>query len=105
MASEYSIKMDYARAQAAAAKLDEVADGIKHMMDQEYPDIMGDVRYNWRGDNADQFQNKGEVLRDKMLTVEKNLRETADTIRRIAKNTYDAEMRALEIARAREFDH
>ena len=103
MASEYSIRMDYARAQAAAAKLDEVADGIERMMEHDYPDILGDVRYNWKGENADRFQGKSEEVREKMLTVVKRLRETANTIRTIAKNTYDAEMRALEIARAREF--
>ena len=103
MASEHSIRMDYERAKAAAAKLDGIADEINRMMVNDYRDLLGDISYNWKGENADQFMVKSGVLQDKMIIVEKRLRETADTIRRIAKNTYDAEMRALEVARAREY--
>ena len=103
MASEHSIRMDFERAKAAAAKLDDVADSITQTMEHDYQELMGDVRCNWKGENADQFLVKSEVLQEKMSTVEKRLHETADTIRRIAKNTYDAEMRALEIARQREY--
>ena len=104
MATEYSIKMDFEKAKASAAKLDDVADSINQKMENDYQELMGDVRYNWKGDNADRFLVKSEVIVEKLNTVEKNLHETADTIRRIAKNIYDAEMRALEIARKREFE-
>ena len=103
MASEHSIRMDYERAKAAAAKLDDIADRIQRMMEHDYTELLGDVRYNWKGENADRFIVKSETLQGKMNTVVKRLHETADTIRRIAKNTYDAEMRALEIARQREY--
>ena len=103
MASEHSIRMDYERAKAAAAKLDNIADGIQQMIEHDYIELLGDVRYNWKGENADQFMIKCETLQEKMKTVVNGLHETADTIRRIAKNTYEAEMRALEIARQREF--
>jgi hypothetical protein len=49
------------------------------------------------------YINKGKKLREEILSRAKNLEKIAETIRTIAKNVYDAEMRSLEIAKRRTY--
>ena len=101
--SELSIRMDFAKAKAAAGRLDEIADNLTGTLSGEYDDSMDSVRQNWRGDSATLFLTKAGELWDKVNKTASDLRAAADVIRRIAQNVYDSEMRALEIARQREY--
>ena len=101
--SEHSIRMDFEKAKAAAARLDDIADSIASMMSGEYEDSLDSVNQSWRGDNATFFLTKSNELGDKIGKIVSDLKAAADVIRRIAQNTYDSEMRALEIARQREY--
>ena len=103
--SEHSIRMDFEKAKAAAGRLDDIADSITGIMSGEYDDSIESVRQNWRGDSATLFLTKGNELRDKISKTVSDLKAAADVIRRIAQNTYDSEMRALEIARQREYEN
>ena len=101
--SEHSIRMDFERAKAAAGRLDGIADSIASMLSGEYDGSLDSVRQNWRGDSATLFLTKAGELWDKVNKTASDLRAAADVIRRIAQNVYDSEMRALEIARQREY--
>ncbi len=101
--SEHSIRMDFEKAKAAACRLDSIADSIASMLSGEYDGSLDTVRQNWRGDNATMFLTKGNELREKVNKTVSDLRATAEVVRRIAQNTYDSEMRALELARQREY--
>ena len=103
--SEHSIRMDFERAKAAASRLDDIADSIARMMSGDYESSLDSVGHSWRGENATLFLTKGNELREKIEKIISDLRAAAEVIRRIAQNTYDSEMRALEIARQREYQN
>ena len=95
--------MDFEKAKSAAARLDDIEDSIASMMSGEYEDSLDSVNQSWRGDNATFFLTKSNEIGDKIGKIVSDLKAAADVIRRIAQNTYDSEMRALEIARQREY--
>ncbi len=100
--SEFTIRMDFARARAEAAKLDDIADGIAGTISGDFDSAVDAINQNWKGDSATAYLHKSEDLREKAERTIKNLRDTAEVIRTIAQNIYDSEMQALEIASLRD---
>ena len=101
--SAFEIRMDYDRAVRQANSLDEIARDLKKTAERELQDCMSQISCNWTGTNSTAYIRKCDMLKSNIVRTAGNLSRTADTIRRIAKNTYDAEMRALEIARLRKY--
>lgn len=99
--SLYEIEMDFANAKKQADELDGVAKNIEKMISNEYEPCMSSISANWKGDNAEAYVLKGNKLKEKIAKTATNLRKVAETIRTIAKNTYEAEKVAYEIAQAR----
>ncbi len=98
------IRLDFEKAKAAAQKLDDIADGIAGVLSGDYEDSLMNIHANWQGENATHFLTKGEDLKTKIDKTVKDLRAAAEVIRKIAQNTYDTEMQALEIAKNRSFN-
>lgn len=100
--SAFLITLDYQRAIRNANSLDRIADDIV-----KYSDNMDDVgakcNRDWKGQNASYFSGKVGRVSDNLNQIASQMRNTADTIRRVAKRTYDAEMSTLEIARNRTY--
>lgn len=103
MNSEYSIMLDFQQAKARADELDEIASQIKNLTEKDFEADLQVLSKAWQGEAANQFLKKGILMKNKMLETAKSLNETAKTIRSTAKRTYDAEMRALELAKQREY--
>lgn len=102
MASRYQIQMDFDKAARQANELDNIANNLGTISSKDLPDILDQLRGDWKGDNADKYIGKGFVLTENMQKTADAIRQTAATIRTIAKNIYDAEMEALRIAEERE---
>lgn len=102
MASRYQIQMDFDRAARQANELDNIANNLSTISGKDFPDILNQLGGDWKGDNADKYIRKGFALTENMQKTVVSLRQTANTIRSIAKNIYDAEMEALRIAEERE---
>lgn len=100
--SAFLITLDYQRAISNANSLDKIADDI-----MKYSNKMDDVgmrcNRDWKGQNASLFWVKVERVSDNLEQICSQVRNTADTIRRVAKRTYDTEMSTLEIARNRTY--
>lgn len=98
----FLITLDYQRAIRNANTLDKIADDIL-----KYSNNMDDVgvkcNHDWKGQNASSFSVKVARVSDNLDQIATQLRNTADTIRRVAKRTYDTEMSTLEIARSRTY--
>lgn len=96
--SLYSIQMDFKKANDCAAKLDEIARELKNLENSEFQIEINNIAANWKGGNANDYVEKCNQLKSKLLKTSNQIYRTADTIRKVAKNTYDAEKRAYEIA-------
>ena len=101
MSTEATIRITFNNANAQANQLDSCAQqlrGARNQMDG----ILESLRREWQGEAANQYAAKCDVLEQKMNTAAGNLEQIANAIRQAAQAYYDAEMRALEIARERE---
>ena len=101
--SAYEIRMDYNDAIRQADSLNQVARELQKLANRSLQDCVSDISHNWTGSNSVAYVRKCNLLKSNVLKTSDNLNRTADTIRRIAKNTYDAEMRALRLAQLRKY--
>lgn len=101
--SAFEIQMDYRNAIKQADSLSEIARELKANADSDLQECIAEISGNWTGDNASDYVKKCNLLKEKIVHSSDKLLKTANAIRRIAKNTYDMEMRALEIMIRREY--
>ena len=102
MASRERIEMDFTRATQKANELDGIADNLSKLADTDLQNTLDGLNNDWKGDNAGEYIKKGFALKENMDKTVKGIRDTASTIRTVAKNIYDAEMEALRISEERE---
>ena len=100
---EAKIRMDFERANKTAGEIDDIADALIKLHDNDLDEALKSVRTAWTGEHANSFCIKYNNASSDVVKSANNLRNTAETIRRMAKNTYDAEMEAIQIARRRTF--
>lgn len=95
---EINFRSDVQRAE----ELEAVAENLERLSKNKYKDTMQQISANWRGECASLYLQKGDVLQEELLEVATELKKIAETTRNIAKRTYLAEKKALEIAQRRE---
>ena len=71
--------------------------------DNKFEGTMQNLSLNWKGESANRYLAKGERLQGKMNVTANELRRIASDIRRVARNLYNAELAALEIASQRNY--
>lgn len=101
--SYQSIVMNFQKARAQADQLEQLSKRMETIANDRFGGVMRSVNTNWKGDNAAAYIKKCEILRQKLLQSSGNLSRAARTIRTIARNTYNAEMRAWRIARQKNY--
>lgn len=101
--SAFEIRMDYDRAVRQANSLDQIARDMKNTANRDFQDCMSQISRSWTGTNSTAYVNKCRQLKTNMVSTADSLIKTAEAIRTIAKNTYNAEMQALEVARERKY--
>lgn len=98
MKSEYQIYMDFKRANDVADELRSIARSTRGAANQDLQGALSRIRSSWEGENSDAFQMKGERLRQQVEQLAQDVDRIAAAIEQIATNTYQAEMRAVQIA-------
>ena len=98
MSSLITIQMNFDRARKQADDLDRAAAKLESLANNDLEGVLGGIRRNWKGENADAYAAKGGKVKTDMQNLAKDLRKTAAVVRSIARTTYDAERRAYEIA-------
>ena len=93
--SSFEIRMEYNRAVTQANSLEQ----MRNSAENDLRDCMSEIAGNWTGENARAYLQKVEKLSDSVRKTAERLKDTAEAIRKIARNTYNAEMQALELAR------
>lgn len=101
--SEYSIRMDFKKTIEQAKKLEELSKKLGDVADKDLVNCRSSLSGNWKGENATAYLNKVQIVEGNISSVSKNIWDTAQVVREIAQNTYEAEMRALERARERRY--
>ena len=102
MASRYQIQMNFSQAERKAAELDGIAGDLSRLSRTDLQNTLNSLGNNWKGENAGLYIGKGFQLIENMEKTAASLRQTAETIRSVARNIYNAEMEALRIAEERE---
>ena len=95
-----SIYLDYQKSIRQAELLEDAARTIK----SEKTDLhscRSSISSAWEGDNATIYLNKVKIVENDLDRLAKSLKNTANVIRKIAKQTYDAEQHALKLAEKR----
>ena len=102
MKSFASIIIEYQTTIQQAQTLENIArqlDGCR----QRYGSCGRQIRKAWKGENSDFYLSKMSVAENNTEKMRTNILELAAAIRRIAKRTYDTEMKNLEISRQRTY--
>ena len=97
------IRMEYNKAMKQAEKLDQIAADLKRVADQRFTPSLSQINKAWKSDASVKFIRKGNKLAREILARARELEKAAETVRTIAKNTYNAEMRARQIAKDRTY--
>ena len=95
------ITIDFQRTMRQADKLDDQADNLKRMLNNDYRSSMQKLANEWRSESASSFFNKSDRLKRDIENTARDLEIIAGNIRRAARRIYEAEKRAEEIARLR----
>ncbi len=101
MKSSSEIRFDFQNAMEQARRLDALADSLERRVAGKLDETAQSVHAAWKGSSANRYISKTQELRAQVRQSARTLRDIADDIRRIARRIYEAEMRALEIARRR----
>lgn len=98
-----AIMFNFRRALQQADELDEIANSLSRMSKSDFEGTMQNISANWKGENARQYLAKGDCLQENMNSTANSLHGIASDIRSVARRIYNAEMRALAIAEARNY--
>lgn len=97
------IYYNYASANKRAGELELTARKLTNLADNNLNSVLTKLDKVWDGDASRNYIQKGNQLREKIKRKAQSLINDAETIKRIAKRTYDAEMRALELSKNRSY--
>ncbi len=98
--TSYSIYLDYQKAIRQAERLEQAAKELQKEI-ARMDDCYSSIQASWKSNSANAYLAKLRKVRQEIDSVENNLTESAAAVRKIAKNTYEAEKRALLIAETR----
>ena len=101
--TKYQIECNYRLALKRADELSETARNIMKVSENISNDVMAGLEADWHGNSATDYKRKLNLFSAKVQCEAKKLENIANTIRRVAKRTYDTEMQSLEISRKRTY--
>ena len=101
--TKYQIECNYRLALKRADELSETARNIMRVSENISNDVMAGLEADWHGNSATDYKRKLNLFSAKVECEAKKLENIANTIRRVAKRTYDTEMQSLEISRKRTY--
>lgn len=101
--TKYQIECNYRLALKRADELSETARNIMKVSENISNDVMAGLEADWHGNSTTDYKRKLNLFSAKVECEAKKLENIANTIRRVAKRTYDTEMQSLEISRKRTY--
>ena len=101
--TKYQIECNYRLALKRADELSETARNIMKVSENISNDVMAGLEADWHGNSATDYKRKLNLFSAKVECEAKKLENIANTIRPVAKRTYDTQMQSLEISRKRTY--
>ena len=95
------LKIDYRKARRQAAELEDIANKIKKISNNDMADCISGISDNWKGDNSDAYQKKCKKVKKNIRDIGQDIERVADVIREIARAAEEAEKRSISIAKTR----
>lgn len=95
------INMDYHVMKMKADELDQIAKALEQNGLRELDIAMSSLSSGWKSDTAAAYARKANTLKENLKKQVIQIQKDAETLRRIAKNTYDEEMKAYQNAQQR----
>ncbi len=96
-----TIEMDFQNALRQAEALEQAARELELLANGSLQECLRGVAANWKGENAVLFCKKGNIVRTNIGYAAESINHTAQVLRQMAQNIYEAEKRNYEIATER----
>lgn len=97
------IELNFRQAKAQAAQLENLAARLERLAKNDIETALQQISSSWKGESANAYLQKGGKLEENIVRTAADLKRTAQTIRSTAQRTYDAEMKARELAMSRTY--
>ncbi len=101
MASEQTILFNYNKAVGQADDLLDIAKEIRSVANNKMESSIQTIDKNWDGESSKKFIKKSVKLKEKVTDSADDIEAIAQAIKKMAKEIYDAEMKAVQIAKER----
>jgi len=97
------IVFNYNQTISQANKLDQIAEKLDRLSSDKIESTIGMLKGAWQSDNSSTYYFKAEKVKGDIITTAKEVRQIANSVRSTAEAVKRAELRALEIAKARTY--
>lgn len=98
--TESEIRFNYDKAMGQAEELRNIASSIKTISEDNMEESFGKVQKNWTGENSESYVKKGRTVQNKVTGSANSVAAAATALETMARNIYNAEMAAIQIAQA-----
>ena len=89
-----AIIFDYEATIRQVEKLEELAERLRRIADNDLEEVLSEINQGWQGENATKFLSKGDTMKGKVLLSSENLQNIANTMRQMAENLRTSEQEA-----------
>lgn len=97
MKSKNEIEMNFSRAISQAEELEKLSKELNTIATEQVRGALKMLMFNWQGENAELFYEKGDIISNEMLDTADDLIKVAKSIARTADIVYNAEKAALQL--------
>ncbi|MDO5411616.1 MAG: hypothetical protein Q4F21_14425 [Lachnospiraceae bacterium] len=101
--SKAKIELDYRKAEEQSKSLEKIAKELEQLANRQFSEVLRNVSAQWKGESAELYVKKGTAVCDELRDRAREIRKTAESVQKIARNVYNAEMEALKLAQQRTY--
>lgn len=101
--SSYAIQMEFGKAEEQANRLEQIGKDLGRTANDTLGGTLSNIGSSWNSNSSSDYLKKGRKVQEELQKRAQELRDTASAIRKIAKDTYEAEMRAYYLAKTRKY--
>ena len=94
------IEINFQAAQMQAKKLEDIADNMKHLANQQLANTIQEMSACWKGEAATSYFSKADKVKQDIVATAQTLYAIAASIREEARRIYEAEMKAVALAQS-----
>lgn len=97
------IEITFGNAMTQARQLDQCAEDMLRVANNNMGNIKGDISAAWQGESANAYIQKMDLTAGNIVKTAQRLQEIAQTLRTVANIFRNTELRAIELAEQRTY--